>query len=109
MSGVRSEGLRMYVFPAPMATGIVHRGIIQGKLNGVIAATTPSGNLYETLSMPRATSRTLSPIRRVGIPQANSTTSMPRLTSPPASLASLPFSKVTRSRSSPKCSSRSIL
>ena len=59
--------------------------------------------------MPRATSRTDSPMSRLGIPQANSTTSMPRLTSPPASFASLPFSRVTRSRSSSKCSSRSIL
>jgi hypothetical protein len=59
--------------------------------------------------MPLATSLTVSPIMRVGIPHANSTTSMPRLTSPPASLASLPFSRVTRSLSSSKCSSRSIL
>src|SRR5215204_6397242 len=46
---------------------------------------------------------------RVGIPQANSTTSMPRLTSPAASAASLPFSSVTRSLSSSKCSSSSAL
>src|SRR5215212_2425114 len=59
--------------------------------------------------MPRATSLTVSPIRRLGIPQANSTTSMPRRTSPAASFASLPFSNVTRSRSSSKCSSRSAL
>ena len=42
-SGVLSEGLRMYVFPAAMATGSVHSGTMQGKLNGVMAATTPSG------------------------------------------------------------------
>jgi hypothetical protein len=59
--------------------------------------------------MPFATSLTVSPIIRVGIPHANSTTSMPRLTSPAASAASLPFSRVTRSLNSSKCSSRSAL
>jgi hypothetical protein len=42
-SGVRSEGLSTYVLPAPMAIGMVHSGIIAGKLNGTMAATTPSG------------------------------------------------------------------
>ena len=41
--GVRSEGFRMYVFPAAIATGSVHRGTMHGKLKGVMAATTPRG------------------------------------------------------------------
>jgi hypothetical protein len=38
-----SEDLRMKASPAPTATGRNHKGIIVGTLNGVIAATTPTG------------------------------------------------------------------
>jgi hypothetical protein len=39
--GSRSEGLRMNAFPQAMAGPIIHIGIMAGKLNGVIPATTP--------------------------------------------------------------------
>ena len=41
--GSRSEGLRMNVLPHAIAKGRNQSGIIAGKLNGVIAATTPTG------------------------------------------------------------------
>ncbi len=41
--GSRSEGLRMKVLPTAMATPNIHIGIMAGKLNGVMPATTPSG------------------------------------------------------------------
>ena len=41
--GSRSEGLRMNALPTAMATPNIHIGIIAGKLNGVIPATTPKG------------------------------------------------------------------
>jgi len=41
--GSRSEGFRMKALPAAMAGQNFHIGIIAGKLNGVIPATTPSG------------------------------------------------------------------
>ena len=41
--GSRSDGLRMKALPAAMAGAIFHSGIMAGKLNGVMPATTPSG------------------------------------------------------------------
>ncbi len=41
--GSRSEGLRMKAFPHASAGPAFHSGIIAGKLNGVMPATTPSG------------------------------------------------------------------
>ncbi len=41
--GSRSDGFRMKVLPAAMATPNIHIGIMPGKLNGVMPATTPSG------------------------------------------------------------------
>ncbi len=75
-----------------MATGYIHMGTIAGKLNGVMPAQTPSGWRRVRLSMPRATSSTVCPCISVGMPQANSTTSMPRCTSPRASDSTLPWS-----------------
>ena len=42
-AGSRSEGLRMKALPQAMAGANFHIGIIAGKLNGVMPATTPSG------------------------------------------------------------------
>src|SRR2546425_12851300 len=50
--GSRSLGLRMNVLPAAMATGNIQQGTIQGKLNGVMPATTPSGWRSVQLSIP---------------------------------------------------------
>jgi hypothetical protein len=41
--GSRSDGLRMKALPAAIAGAIFHSGIMAGKLNGVMPATTPSG------------------------------------------------------------------
>jgi hypothetical protein len=43
VSGTCSEGLRIKVLPAAMASGNIHNGIIAGKLNGVMPVQTPSG------------------------------------------------------------------
>ena len=42
-NGTCSDGFRMNVLPTAMANGRNHIGTIAGKLNGAIAATTPSG------------------------------------------------------------------
>ena len=91
----------MKVLPQAMATGYIHIGTMTGKLNGVMPATTPSGWRTEEASTPLETSSENSPFSRWGMPQANSTTSMPRATSPRASSSTLPCSAViSRARSS---------
>jgi hypothetical protein len=50
--GSRSLGLRMKVLPVASAIGNIHIGTMQGKLNGVMPATTPSGWRSTQLSMP---------------------------------------------------------
>src|SRR5690348_1108664 len=98
--GSRSEGLSTNVLPVAMATGYIHIGTIAGKLNGVIPAQTPSGWRKENRSTPRETWSENSPFSSVGMPQANSTTSRPRCTSPAASESTLPCSSETISASS---------
>jgi hypothetical protein len=44
LSGVRGEGFKMKVLPVATARGANHKGIIIGKLKGVMAVTTPSGS-----------------------------------------------------------------
>src|ERR1700751_1947808 len=41
--GSRSDGFKMNVLPQAIAGAHFHNGIIAGKLNGVMPATTPSG------------------------------------------------------------------
>ena len=65
-----------------------------GKLNGVIPATTPSGWRSAWLSTRVPTFSVISPFSRLGAPVANSTTSMPRVSSPWASDSTLPCSAV---------------
>ena len=62
------------MFPAAMAMGNIQSGIIAGKLNGQMPATTPTGTRTVWLSTPRAMPSTVSPIARVGMPHAKSTT-----------------------------------
>src|SRR6266545_181560 len=108
-SGVRCEGLCTKVFPHTMARGIIHSGTMFGKLNGVMPATTPTGNRTSSSSMPSAIWSRFVPIIRVGAPQASSTTSMARRTSPRDSARVLPFSWVTsRDSSSNRSSSRPL-
>src|ERR1051325_1033310 len=90
--GSRSDGFRMNVLPVASAIGNIHIGTIAGKLNGVIPAQTPSGWRTDQLSMPRPTCSVYSPFNRCGMPQANSTTSTPRVISPCASEKTLPCS-----------------
>lgn len=47
VNGTFSDGLRTKVFPQVRATGIIHNGIIAGKLNAAIPLQTPSGYLNE--------------------------------------------------------------
>ena len=82
------------MLPAAIAIGNIHIGTMAGKLNGVIPATTPSGWRIEYESTSVETFSEKPPLSRCGMPQANSTTSRPRATSPAASLATLPCSSV---------------
>ena len=67
---------------------------------GVIPAHTPTGWRSECASTCVPTFSECSPFSRCGIPQANSTTSMPRCTEPIASGSVLPCSAVTSAASS---------
>jgi hypothetical protein len=104
--GSFSDGFSTKQLPHASATGIIHSGTMIGKLNGVIPATTPSGWRIDHASIPVPTWSVYSPFSRCGMPQANSTTSRPRCTSPSASDSTLPCSPVIisdisrRSRSS---------
>ena len=90
--GSRSEGLRMKALPQAMAGAHFHKGIIAGKLNGVIPAAMPSGWRIEYMSMPGPAPSVYSPFSRCGMPTANSATSTPRCKSPRASGMVLPCS-----------------
>ena len=90
--GSRSDGFRTKVLPQASAIGNIHIGTIAGKLNGVMPAQTPIGWRTDQLSMPRPTCSVNSPFSRCGMPQANSTTSTPRVISPCASENTLPCS-----------------
>ena len=94
------------MFPHAIANGRNHKGIIAGKLNGVIAATTPTGWRTSSTSTPLATPSRFSPLSRCGIAVAASVDSMPRSTSPRASASVLPMSSVT-SRAISSCRSQS--
>ena len=83
--GAFSEGFKTNVLPHAIANGNIHIGTIAGKLKGVIPAQTPSGCLIDQLSTSVPTFSVNSPLRRCGIPQANSTTSNPLVKEPFAS------------------------
>ena len=99
-SGTFSEGFRTNVLPQASATGIIQSGTITGKLNGVIPAQTPTGWRTVSQSTSRAMLGSVWPITRLGIPQANSTISIPRWTEARDSPSVLPCSRVTRRASS---------
>ena len=98
--GSCSDGLRMKALPHASATGAIHSGTMTGKLNGVMPATTPSGIRMLCESTPVDTCGVFSPLSRCPRPQANSTTSSPRVTSPRASSSTLPCSRVISAASS---------
>ena len=86
---VLSDGFSTKQFPHAMALAIIHNGTMIGKLNGVMPATTPRGSSTVRMSMPVEISELDEPFSRLGMPQANSTFSMPRATSPFAVLEDL--------------------
>ena len=96
----------MNVLPHAIANGRNQSGIIAGKLNGVIAPTTPTGWRTSSTSTPPATPSRFSPLSRCGIAIAASVDSIPRTTSPRASPRVLPMSSVTRRASSSRCSQK---
>ena len=98
--GSFSEGFSTKQLPHAMALANIQSGTMMGKLNGVMPATTPSGSSTVRMSMPVETSELDEPCRRFGRPQANSTFSIPRATSPLASSSTLPCSRVTAAASS---------
>ena len=98
--GTFSLGLRMTVLPAAMAIGKNHIGTMAGKLNGLMTADQPSGWRIEDTSTRVEAFSVNPPLSRCGMPQANSTTSWPRATSPRASASTLPCSAVMSSASS---------
>ena len=98
----------MNVLPQAIANGRNQNGTIAGKLNGTIAAQTPTGWRIVSASMLRETSSRIRPCIVVGIAQAASTISIMRATSARASAIVLPISVVTeRARSSRRATSRS--
>ena len=97
--GSRSEGFSTNALPQAIAGANFHIGIMAGKLNGVMPATTPSGWRIEYMSMPGPASVVYSPFSRCGAPMQNSTTSSPRCTSPLASGRVLPCSRESASAS----------
>ncbi len=105
--GSFSDGFSTKQFPQAMALAIIHSGTMTGKLNGVIPATTPRGSSTVRMSTPVATSEFEDPLRRLGMPQANSTFSIPRATSPFASSSTFPCSRVTAAASSSRLVSSS--
>src|SRR3954452_25244938 len=98
--GSCSLGFRTTVLPVAMAMGKNHIGTIAGKLNGLMIATGPSGWRTECTSTPVEAFSVNPPRTSEGTPQANSTTSWPRETSPRASSRTLPCSAVISAASS---------
>ena len=91
LKGTSGDGLTIMAFPAVIAMGAVQFGIINGKLHGVMLATTPSGRCVIVQCTPRLTSKRSS-VRKAGMPHAKSTTSIAFSTSAFASPTVLPFS-----------------
>ena len=99
----------MKQLPQAIAIGNIHIGTIDGKLKGVMPATTPSGGNSDQESISGPTSRLCSPLRNSGAPQAYSTTSMPRCSSPWASSQTLPCSSTMAATMRSACLSSSAL
>src|SRR4051812_31928531 len=98
--GTLSDGFRIKVLPQAMARGNIQSGTMMGKLNGVIPTHMPTGYRVDQLSTEVPTRSTVSPIIKVGAPQANSMHSIPRSNEPCASSRVLPFSSVISPTSS---------
>ena len=92
--GTCSDGLRMNVLPQAIANGRNHIGTIAGKLNGTIAAQTPTGWRIVSQSTAVATPSRMRPCIVVGIAVAHSIISIIRAVSACASGKVLPISRV---------------
>ena len=88
------------MFPHAIANGRNQNGTIAGKLNGTIAAHTPTGWRTVSASTLRETSSSTRPCIVVGTAHAHSTISIMRATSARASISVLPISVVTERASS---------
>src|ERR1019366_4501361 len=77
VSGTCSEGLSTNVLPVAMAKGRNQNGTIAGKLNGTIAAHTPTGWRTVSQSTPPGTFSSTRPCPVVGTAGAPSTPSPP--------------------------------
>ena len=95
--GIDSHAVRQ---PIGVAAGITPFNFPAGKLKGVMPAATPIGCRTAWLSIPTPMFSVISPFRSCGAPQANSTTSRPRVTSPRASEMTLPCSALMIAASS---------
>jgi hypothetical protein len=102
--GSFSDGLSTTVLPHAIALGMNHSGTMAGKLNGEITPTTPSGWRIEYTSTRVEAFSLNPPLSSAGTPQANSTFSSARCTSPAASSSTLPCSAVTIAASSSRFS-----
>ena len=71
------------MLPQVIAIGNIQSGTIAGKLNGVMPTQTPTGWRMVSQSTLVAMFSRCWPMIRLGMPQANSTTSMPRWTLAP--------------------------
>ena len=105
VSGTCSDGFSTNVLPQAMANGRNQNGTIAGKLNGTIAAHTPTGWRIVSQSTSVATSSSTRPCIVWGIAAAASIISIARPTSARASGSVLPISRVTERASSSACAS----
>ena len=55
LEGSLSDGFKINALPHAVARGNIHKGIITGKLNGVIPAQIPSSCFIENVSIPDPT------------------------------------------------------
>ena len=90
--GSRSDGFKIKQFPHTIARGYIHKGIIAGKLNGVMPATIPKGWNSLQQSMDGPTFLLNSPFKTSGAVHAYSTFSIPLWSSPIASWGIFPCS-----------------
>ena len=108
VSGTCSDGFSTNVLPHAIAKGRNQNGTMAGKLNGTIAAHTPTGCRIVSASMLRETSSRMRPCMVVGMAVAASTISIIRATSARASTSVFPISVVTdRASSSLRATRRS--
>ena len=95
VSGTCSDGFRTKVLPQAIANGRNQNGTIAGKLNGQMAAHTPTGWRMVSVSTAVATFSRMRPCMVCGTALAASIISIARPTSARASAKVFPISRVT--------------